>query len=53
MTCDDVFTDEALAVVGAAVDRARAIHADWGPRCPDYEPECPVCQAWGPLTPFR
>jgi hypothetical protein len=18
----------------------------WGPRCPDYEPECPCCKAW-------
>lgn len=18
----------------------------WGERCPDYEPECPTCQAW-------
>lgn len=18
----------------------------WGERCPDYEPECPCCQAW-------
>lgn len=20
--------------------------AEWGERCPDFEPECPACQAW-------
>lgn len=20
--------------------------ADWGERCPDFEPDCPTCQAW-------
>ena len=23
-----------------------AITDYWGERCPDYEPECPTCQAW-------
>lgn len=21
----------------------------WGERCPDHEPDCPTCQAWGEL----
>lgn len=20
--------------------------AEWGERCPDYEPDCPACAAW-------
>ena len=23
-----------------------AMEAQWGERCPDYEPECPCCEAW-------
>lgn len=26
-----------------------AITEHWGERCPDHEPECPTCQAWGEL----
>ena len=25
---------------------AARIRAEWGDRCPDHDPECPVCQAW-------
>ena len=33
----DVTIDEILV---------RACEAELGERCPDYEPECCVCQAW-------
>ena len=26
-----------------------ALTEHWGERCPDHEPECPTCQAWGEL----
>lgn len=26
--------------------KERKIRALWGDRCPDYEPDCVVCQAW-------
>jgi len=25
---------------------AKRIQAEWGERCPDHDPECPVCKAW-------
>lgn len=28
----------------------RAVLAIWGERCPDYEPNCPGCEAWAQLS---
>ena len=25
---------------------AERFEAEWGPRCPDYDPDCPACRAW-------
>lgn len=25
---------------------AKAMTKAWGPRCPDFEPDCPGCEAW-------
>lgn len=43
--------NELLAQIGEFSFRCddpveEAIHYYAGPRCPDYEPECPCCRAW-------
>ena len=30
-----------------------AIEETWGPRCPDYEPGCPCCNAWAEYDGIR
>lgn len=46
---------EATAIVGSHVVnvyRAQLVE-DYGERCPDFEPECCVCQAWKQFDNFR
>ena len=40
------FSPDMLAITEKAVDLAVAVNAEFGERCPDFEPECCVCQAW-------
>jgi hypothetical protein len=41
-----IFSPETLANAELIVDAAMAVNAEFGERCPDYDPECCVCQAW-------
>jgi hypothetical protein len=33
------------ALIGQIMGRAAQVD-EWGEPCPDYEPGCPVCEAW-------
>lgn len=40
--------DEQVSQEGVRLRRFlhRWIANYWGPRCPDFEPDCPCCKAW-------
>ena len=50
-----ICTPANVAKVASAVDAVYAaqIEAEYGERCPDYEPECCVCRAWKEFDDWR